>query len=114
MPFLLNKLSFECHPEKRVNEGGNFLVQVLHKPSRDEALLDLSLTNAEEIIKEAKIGSSLGCSDYALIEFMISSNRSPAKSRVLNCRRMSFHVFKELLDVISWETVLKDKGVEKS
>lgn len=47
MPFLLNKLNFECYLEKRVSEGGgSFLVQLLHKPTRGEALLDLSLTDA--------------------------------------------------------------------
>jgi len=30
----------------------NFLIQVLNRPTRGEALLDLVLTNAEEIIKE--------------------------------------------------------------
>lgn len=47
MPFLLNKLNFECYPEKRVSEGeGSFLVQLLHKSTRGDALLDLSLTDA--------------------------------------------------------------------
>lgn len=60
----------------------NFLVQALDKPSRREALLDLVLTNAE-IIEELKTEGSLGCSNHALVEFMISRIKDwqKAKSR---------------------------------
>ena len=53
---------------------------------------DLAFTNAEEIIKEVKIGGSLGCSEHALVEFVISRNMSLVKSRVriLNFKRMNF------------------------
>ena len=49
----------------------NFLVQVIDGPTQGEALLDLVLTNKEESIREVKIGGSLGCSDRALVEFVI-------------------------------------------
>ena len=49
----------------------NFLVQVIDGPTRGEALLDLVLTNAEESTREVKMGSSLCCSDHALVEFVI-------------------------------------------
>ena len=52
----------------------NFLVHILDRHSRGEALLDLVLTNAEEIIKEVTIRGSLSCSNYALVEFVISRN----------------------------------------
>lgn len=50
----------------------NFLVQVLDRHSRGETFLDLVLTNTEKIIKEVMIKGSLGCSNYALVEFLIS------------------------------------------
>ena len=53
---------------------------VLYKPTISETLLDLVLTSAREIIKEVKIGSSLGCSDQALVKFVISRNMDLAKS----------------------------------
>jgi len=59
----------------------NFLVQVIDGPTRAEALLGLVLTNAEESIREVKIGGSLGCSDHALVEFVILKNADLAKSR---------------------------------
>ena len=39
------------------------------------------LANAEKIINEVKIGGNLGCSDYALDEFLISKNMDLAKRR---------------------------------
>lgn len=57
-------------------------------------LLDLMLTIGKELIKEFKIRSSLGYSDYALVEFVISRNMSLAKSRLrtLNFRRAKFQL----------------------
>ena len=67
-----------------------------------------------EIIKGVKIGGSLGCSDHALVEFVILRNAGWAKSgvRTLNYRSKNSWLFKELLEEISWETVLWDKGAE--
>ena len=59
----------------------NFLVQVVDGPTQGEALLDLVLTNVEESIREVKIGGSLGCSDHALVKFVILKNARLAKSR---------------------------------
>lgn len=59
----------------------DFLVQILDKLTRERALLseDMVLISAEELI-EVKIGSSLGCSDYMLVEFVISRNMILAES----------------------------------
>ena len=83
-----------CKQSRRLLESinDNILVQVLERLTRDEVLLDLVLTSAEEIIKDIKIGGSLGCSDHALVEFMPWRNVSLAKSgvRTLNFRRANF------------------------
>ena len=93
----------------------NFLVQVLDRPTSGE-VLDQVLTNMEEIIKEFKIRGSVGCSDHALTEFMISNITGLAKNgvRTLTFRRVKFMLLKELLDNISSETVLRDKEVKQS
>ena len=44
-------------------------------------LLDLVLTNAEESNREVKTGGSLGCSDHALVEFVILNNVGLVKSK---------------------------------
>ena len=63
-------------------------------------------------IDEFKTGGTLRCGNYAYVEFVILRNTGLAKSRaeILNFRRKKFQLFKELLNEISWETVLKDKG----
>ena len=72
------------------------------------------LTNAEESIREVKIGGSLGCRDHALMEFVILKNGGLAKSRVrtLCFRKAKFWLLKELLDGITWD--LKGIGTEQS
>jgi len=71
-------------------------------PNQGVALLDLVFTNAEESIREVKIGGSLGCSDHALVEFVILKNVGLAKSRAraLCFRRANFVLLKELLSGI--------------
>lgn len=79
------------------------------------ALLDLVLTNVEDI-KEVSTRGSLDCSNHALVEFVILRYVGMAKSgvRTLKFKRLNFAWFKELFNEISWEAVLKDKGVEQS
>jgi len=52
----------------------------------------------------------------ALIEFMISRNMGLVKSgvRTLNFGRAYFRLFEESLDEITWEALLRDKGIEAS
>jgi len=38
----------------------NFLMQVVEKPTRKGALLDLVLTNKEELVEDVKAGGRLG------------------------------------------------------
>lgn len=61
--------------------ANNFLVQVLDSPTRGEVLLDQELTSAEETVKDIKIEGILGCSDHALVEFVISRNMGLTKSQ---------------------------------
>ena len=74
------------------------------------------LTSAEYSIGEFKIGGNLGCSDHVPVKSVILRNVGLPRSgvRTLNFRRSNFRLFKELLDEISWENVLRDKGVEQS
>ena len=79
-------------------------------------MLDLLLISVEEIIKDVNVGGSLGCSDHALVELMISRDVGLAKGgvRTLNFGRVSFKLFSVLLAKIPWDAVLKDKDVEES
>ena len=74
------------------------------------------VTNSSELIRDAKIGGSLGCSDHALVEFAVLRDMGQAKSKVrtLNFRKANFQLFKELVNRTPWETALRDKGAEQS
>jgi len=74
------------------------------------------LTNASEFTGDIKIGHSLGCSDHALVEFVVLRDKGQARSiiRTLSFRKANFQLFKEKVSRIPWETVLKDRGAEQS
>lgn len=93
-----------------------FLIQVLDKSTRGEVLLDLVLTSVDEFIKEVKTGGNPGCSDHALLEFVMLRNIGLKKStvRTLNFLKVKFKIFKNLVSAIPWNTVLMDKRDEQS
>ena len=69
----------------------------------------------EESIKEVKIGDSLGCSEHALVGFVIWRNAGLAKSRArILCFRAAKGLLKELLGRICWERFLEGMGTEQS
>ncbi len=47
----------------------NFLKQVVTEPTKGDNILDLALTNNENMISEVDVGSQLGCSDHREIRF---------------------------------------------
>jgi len=69
---------------------------------------------ASELISDIKIRSSLGCSDHALVEFTVLREKGHMKTkvRILNFRKASFQLFKELVNSTPWETALRDRGTE--
>lgn len=94
----------------------NFMVPVLDRLTRGEALLDLLLTSAEEVtIKALRLEAAWAAViSHALVKSVILRHVCPAKSgvRTLNFERANFKLFKELLAKISRDDVLKD--VEES
>ncbi|KAK4815523.1 hypothetical protein QYF61_003215 [Mycteria americana] len=70
---------------------------VIDSPTRGDAILDLLVSNASELIGDVKIGGSLGCSDHALVEFTVLKDVGQVKSKVrtLNFRKAKFQLFKE-------------------
>ncbi|XP_065512984.1 long-chain fatty acid transport protein 6-like [Caloenas nicobarica] len=62
-----------CRQSKRLLEciEYNFLSQVIESSTREDAILNLMVTNATELISDIRIGGSLGCSDHMLVEFPV-------------------------------------------
>lgn len=94
----------------------NFLVEVTESLSRGEALLDLLLTNEEELIKKVKTGCNPGCSNHALVQFSILRRTGQRKSgaSTLNLRKANFSLVRALVSGILWESAHRDKGAKKS
>ena len=49
----------------------NFVLQVIEKPTRRDAMLDLVLTHKKGLLGNVKLKGSLGCSDQEMVEFKI-------------------------------------------
>jgi len=60
-----------CRQSKRLLEciKDSFLNQIIDSPTTENVILDLMVTNTSELISDVKIGGSLGCSDYILVDF---------------------------------------------
>jgi len=93
----------------------NFLMQVAEDPTRKGALLDLVLTNKEELVEDVKVGGRLSCSDHEMVEFRILREGSRVISRIKtsDLRRAKFGLFKELLGGILWARALEGRGVQE-
>nr|XP_048704947.1 uncharacterized protein LOC125636205 [Caretta caretta] len=85
--------------------GDNFLEQVLEEPTRGRALLDLLLTNQEELVGEAKVDGNLGGSDHEMVEFRIltQGRKESRRRRTLDFRKADFDSLRELMGRIPWE-----------
>ena len=95
----------------------NFLTQVVQEPTRRGALLDLVLTNTEGLVRDVKVGGTLGCSDHEMMEFRImgtTHKTTRSKIRALDFRRANFDLFKKLLGEIPWAGALEGKGAQES
>jgi len=93
----------------------NFLMQVVEEPTRKGALLDLVLTNKEQLVEDVKAGGRLGCSDHEMVEFRIlcGGSRAISKIKTLDLRRANFALFRELLGGIPWARALEGRGVQE-
>ena len=91
----------------------NFLSQVIDSPTRRDAILDVLLTNQNELIGDVKTG---GCSGHILVGFILLRDMGKARSivRILNYRKDNFKLYKEVLRRTPWETALRDKGAQQS
>ncbi|PKU29020.1 nedd4-binding protein 2-like 2 [Limosa lapponica baueri] len=103
-----------CRQSRRFLEclDDNFQRQEIDSPTRGDAILDLIVTNASELIRDVKIGGN----DHALLKFTVLRDTCQTRSivRTLNFRKASLQLFKELVKRTPWEVVLRDKGAEQS
>ncbi|KAK4817455.1 hypothetical protein QYF61_015610 [Mycteria americana] len=94
----------------------DFLLQVIEEPARRGAMLDLLLTNKEELVGNVKLKGSLGCSDHEMVEFKIlrAPRRVHSKLTTLDFRRADFGLFRDLLGRVPWDKALEGRGAQES
>ncbi|PKU46481.1 rna-directed dna polymerase from mobile element jockey-like [Limosa lapponica baueri] len=89
---------------------------VVKETTRRVALLDLILTNKEDLVQNRKLKGSLGCSDHEMWEFEILRAMRTTHSKIitLDVRRADFGLFRDLLGRVLWDKALKGKEAEES
>ena len=77
----------------------HFLTQVIKELMREIVLLDLILTNKEELVRNVKFNGSHGCSYHEKEELKILREKNKAKSRIttLDFSSADFVLFRHLL-----------------
>jgi len=90
-----------------------FLTQMLDMPTRNEALLDLPLTNQEKLLYNISVSNSLGCCDHNIVEprILLISLKISSKTKVLYFQKADFSSRRAQLGGIPWETSMEDKEV---
>ncbi|PKU48078.1 glycerol kinase [Limosa lapponica baueri] len=89
---------------------------MVEKPTRREVMLDLVLSKKDGLVGNVKLKGSLGCSDHEMVEFKIlrAARRVRSKLTTLEFRRADFGLLRDLLGKVTWEKVLKRRGVQES
>uniref|UniRef100_K7EXH4 Endonuclease/exonuclease/phosphatase domain-containing protein n=1 Tax=Pelodiscus sinensis TaxID=13735 RepID=K7EXH4_PELSI len=95
--------------------GDNFLFQKVEKAT-GEAVLDLILTNREELVENLKVEGGLGESDHEIIEFTIlrKGRRENSKIEIMDFRKADFAKLRELIGKVPGESRLRGKTTEES
>ena len=107
---------------------------VVHGP---RVLLDLVLSNRDGLVRNVKVGGTLGFSNHEMLEFRIlcrsskgwdclgqsdhdmveflilgGVRRGNSKPATLDFRRADFELFRRLVKGVPWGSVLERKGVQ--
>uniref|UniRef100_A0A670IGU3 Reverse transcriptase domain-containing protein n=1 Tax=Podarcis muralis TaxID=64176 RepID=A0A670IGU3_PODMU len=92
----------------------NFIVQKAGEATRGTAILDLVLTNVDDLVSGVEVEGSLGTSDHALLKFTIQRKGAAKHTRTqfLDFKKADFIKLREVLGEIPWTVILKGKGVQ--
>lgn len=95
----------------------NFLMQAFHEWTRGEVLLDLLLTNEEELLDDVEFKGNLACRDQETVELKFhrglnKSNRTTTSPTPGDHVSVSSGPY--LLTRVPWETALELRGSQQS
>uniref|UniRef100_A0A670J7Z7 Reverse transcriptase domain-containing protein n=1 Tax=Podarcis muralis TaxID=64176 RepID=A0A670J7Z7_PODMU len=92
----------------------NFIVQKVGEATRGTAILDLVLTNVDDLVSGVEVEGSLGASDHALLKFTMQRKGAAKHTRTqfFDFKKADFIKLREVLGEIPWTVILKGKGVQ--
>lgn len=85
---------------------GNFLTQILERPTGSNAPFNLLFINREKLVTNTATESSLPCGELSILRKDTYTNSTV---RILNFRRWDFSLFKQLLIRFPKETIIRKK-----
>lgn len=79
-------------------------------------MVDLILTNKEEVVGNVELKGSLSCSNHEMVEFefLRAVSRAHRKLTDLHFRRAEFDLFRDLLGRVAWDSALDGRETQKS
>ncbi|PKU49415.1 rna-directed dna polymerase from mobile element jockey-like [Limosa lapponica baueri] len=92
-----------------------FLTQTLDVPTRKEALLDMLLTDQENLLCNVLASDSLGCSNHYVVEceMLLSMMKVSTKTKALDFRGANFSSLRAQLAEIPWKASMEHKGISE-
>lgn len=80
------------------------------------AVLELVLTNREDLVEKLKVEGNFGESDYKTIEFtyLKKGRNESSRIRTIEFKKADFIKLRELEGRVSWEDILRKKGLQES
>ncbi|KAF7239500.1 RNA-directed DNA polymerase from mobile element jockey [Varanus komodoensis] len=120
--FSLPDISWETHSavtarSRRFLEAieGGFFTQRVREATREGNILDLVLTNREELIDEVRLRGALDASDHSILCFEIRGlgTCSRSSTRSWDFKRANFGQLKARLGKVSWDRLLEGKTMER-
>lgn len=94
----------------------NFLSQLLSKPIRKVAVLDLIFLDTEGLMGDVTVGGYLGHSDHKIVQFEDFSamrKKKFSKAVTLDFKRAHFKLLRDLVSSVSWESTFEGLGVHE-
>ena len=93
----------------------NFLKQLVIEPTRGNNILDLIITNSDDIIEEVDVGGYLGNSDHREIRCKIKFERAVRDknvSKIPDFRRGNFEGLRSYLQEIDWHQMVRELSTQ--
>lgn len=83
---------------------------------RRGVLLDLVLTDQEELVGNVMAGDSLSCNEHEVVEFrtLCEGSRTISWTKTMDFSNVNFDLLKVMLGRIPWDRGLESRGSKKA